>query len=178
MCTRLISIIVIVLASTLIGGCGGGGSRQSSQKESVSPSTRSDNTISPQPAVPQPSEKESVSPKGPVAQTIDYQVLKESHPALGKKGGIGMDILVDESATKEEVMALASRLRARYHDKDFIWINIFDSRDDWADRENMTKGALPRYSEKDFYRHFLVDITKNEATGLDKINWVAEGRDH
>jgi len=74
MYTRVISIVAIVIALTIIGGCKGSDSRQSSQKESVSPSTRSDNTISPQPAMPPPSERESVSPS---TRSTDKSVSKQ-----------------------------------------------------------------------------------------------------
>ena len=41
---------------------------------------------------------------------IKYQVLREWKP----KNGIGMELLVNENATKQEIMKLAKHLRKNY----------------------------------------------------------------
>jgi len=107
-------------------------------------------------------------------ETLDYQVLREwDIPA----GGIGMDLLVDESATKEEVLALAAHLREEYSDG-YIYIYIFDSLEAHAARETEIRtGHLPsNYSDEEYWKHHLVNIIRNPKTGYDEIQWVAEGR--
>jgi len=108
---------------------------------------------------------------GPTAP-IDYQVLREwKIPA----GGIGMELLVDETATKDEVLALAAHLRQEHSDG-YIYIDIFDSVA--AQRARLTEartGQLP-ISEEEYWKHHLVMIFRNPKTGYDEIQWVAEGR--
>jgi len=108
---------------------------------------------------------------GPTAP-IDYQVLREwKIPA----GGIGMELLVDESATKEEVLALAAYLQEKYSDGT-IYIDIFDSVEAQAARETEVRtGHLP-ISEEEYWKHHLVMIFLVPETGMDEIRWVAEGR--
>ncbi len=107
----------------------------------------------------------------PTQNIIQYEVLKQWTFPMSGFGGIGMDILVSEKATKDEVLNLARYLRT-IHGKGGIMINIFDSKEAYLNRENL------QYPEKKYFRHFLVQITKNPVTGFDKIEWVAEGRDH
>ncbi len=103
---------------------------------------------------------------------MDYQVLREwKIPA----GGIGMELLVDESATKGEVLALAAHLRDEHSDG-YIYIDIFDSVA--AQRARLAEastGQLP-ISEEEYWKHHLVMIKLAPNTGLDEILWVAEGR--
>ena len=114
----------------------------------------------------------SCGPTAPPPKTLDYQVLREwDIPA----GGIGMELLVDDSATKEEVLALAAHLREEHSDG-YIYIDIFDSVA--AQRARLTEvrtGQLP-ISEEEYWKHHLVMIKLNPNTGLDEIQWVAEGR--
>jgi len=110
---------------------------------------------------------------GPAAP-IDYQVLREwKIPA----GGIGMELLVDESATKEEVLALAAYLWEE-HSNGYLIIDIFDSLEAHAARETETRtGHLPsNYSDEEYWKHHLMIIIRNPKTGYDEIQWVAEGR--
>ena len=110
---------------------------------------------------------------GPTAP-IDYQVLREwKIPA----GGIGMEFLVNESATREEVLALADHLREEYSDG-YLIMDIFDSLEAHAARETETRtGHLPsNYSDEEYWKHHLVNIIRNPKTGYDEIQWVAEGR--
>jgi len=108
---------------------------------------------------------------GPTAP-IDYQVLREwKIPA----GGVGMELLVDETATKDEVLALAAHLREEYSDG-YLIIDIFDSLEAHAARETEARtGQLP-ISEEEYWKHHLVMIFRNSKTGYDEIQWVAEGR--
>jgi len=108
---------------------------------------------------------------GPTAP-IDYQVLREwKIPA----GGVGMELLVDETATKDEVLALAAHLREEYSDG-YLIIDIFDSLEAHAARETEARtGQLP-ISEEEYWKHHLVMIFRNSKTDYDEIQWVAEGR--
>ena len=85
-----------------------------------------------------------------------------------------MELLVDESATKEEVLALAAHLREE-HSGGHIVIDIFDSVEAHAARETETRtGHLPsNYSEEEYWKHHLVMIFRNPSTGYDEIEWVA-----
>lgn len=107
-------------------------------------------------------------------ETLDYQVLREwDIPA----GGIGMELLVSETATKEEVLALATYLREEYSNG-HIYIYIFDSLEAHAARETETRtGKMPsNYSDEEYWKHHLVNIIRNPTTGYDEIQWVAKGR--
>ena len=88
-----------------------------------------------------------------------------------------MELLVDESATKEEVLALAAYLWEEHSDG-YIVIDIFDSLEAYAAREMETRiGHLPsNYSDEEYWKHHLVNIIRNPKTGYDEIKWVAEGR--
>ncbi len=98
-----------------------------------------------------------------------YEVLRRwSIPA----GGIGMEILVSDTTTKNDVLALARKLRNDNLSKGYIFISIFDSREACARRLDES------YPEKKLFKHYLVQITVNPNTGFDKINWMAEGRPH
>lgn len=116
----------------------------------------------------------SCGPTVPSPEILDYQVLREwKIPA----GGIGMELLVDESATKEEVLALAAHLREE-HSGGYIVIDIFDSVEAHVARETETRtGHLPsNYSEEEYWKHHLVMISQNPSTGYDEIEWVAKER--
>jgi hypothetical protein len=105
------------------------------------------------------------------ADLIPFEVLKNWQIP---PGGIGMIILVSEKATKDEVMKLAVKLRERYihkyKGKGGIYIDIFDSKEAWLNRDN------PKYPEAKFDRSWLVNINVNPYTGYDKIEWTAIGR--
>ena len=84
-----------------------------------------------------------------------------------------MEILVDEAASREDVMNLAKSLQ-RQHAGKYSVIDIFDSRDAWQHRLD------EEYSEKEFWRHYLVQIAGKFRGWEDgqEIHWVAKGRDH
>jgi hypothetical protein len=90
-------------------------------------------------------------------------------------GGVGMEILVSEEATKEEVLTLAYHLRAKYLSEGFIVIRVFDSKEAYLRK---CRDDDPNYPHEKYMKHFLVDLVRNPKTGYDRINWVAEGRDH
>ena len=100
---------------------------------------------------------------------IAYETLRRWTP---QGGGVGMIILVSEETTKEEVLALARHLRSEYLSMGWVWIDIFDSKEAYLHRDN------PNYPEEKYSKHWLVNVVRNPKTGHDKINWVAEGRDH
>ncbi len=109
----------------------------------------------------------SCGPTAPPPETLDYQVLREwDIPA----GGIGMDLLVSETATKEEVLTLATYLRSKYSHKGYIVISILDSKEA---QTNKIQGTM---SDEEFRKHFLVQITRNPKTGYDEIEWLATER--
>jgi hypothetical protein len=83
-----------------------------------------------------------------------------------------MIILVSEEATKEEVLTLAYHLRSKNLSMGWIWIDIFDSKEAYLHRDD------PNYPEEKYSKHWLVNAMRNPKTDHDKINWVAEGRDH
>ena len=104
---------------------------------------------------------------GPAAPTLDYQVLREwDIPA----GGIGMELLVSETAIKEEVLTLATYLRSKYSYKGYVFISILDSKEA---QTNKIQGTM---SDEEFRKHFLVQITRNPKTGYDEIEWLATER--
>jgi len=87
-------------------------------------------------------------------------------------GGIGMELLVSEKATKKEVIALAQYLRSKYSSKGFINIEIFDLEEAYLHRDD------PSYPEKKYFKHYLISAVRNPKTGYEKINWMARGRNH
>jgi len=108
----------------------------------------------------------SCGPTAPPPEILDYQVLREwDIPA----GGIGMDILVSETATKEEALALATYLRSK-HSKGNLFVSIFDSKEAQVSR---FQGTM---SDEEFRKHFLVQIIRNTKTGYDGIEWLATER--
>jgi len=110
----------------------------------------------------------SKKPEPKAEEFIGYQTLREW--TIGASG-IGMEILVSPTNTKEEIMALAGHLRKekiRSGTRNIVF--IFDSRDAWANREN------DNYPQEKYMKHFLVSINV-PATGRPEIRWEAEGRD-
>ena len=108
------------------------------------------------------------------ASLIDYEVLKN----WSKNRFVGMQILVSEKSTKEEVMALAKHLRSKYVGS-IISIYIFDSKETPRHQDDLANfGSWQNYTEEKYYKHWLVQISINPNTGYDKIDWIAEGRDH
>jgi len=105
-------------------------------------------------------------------ETIDYQVLREwKIPAGGR--GIGMELLVSETATKEEVLALATHLRSKYLSRGAINIEIWDSHEAYIE-SRVYEQDPDRYSEKEMeeiFKHILVWIQRNPHTGWDEIKW-------
>ncbi len=99
---------------------------------------------------------------------LPYQTLRQWSPG----GGIGMDILVPEKTTKEQVLELARFIRADYDAEPFIYVFIFDSKTAWQHRDDEA------YPQKVYMRHFLATVMRNTKTGFDEIKWQAKGRDH
>lgn len=96
--------------------------------------------------------------------SIKYNIVEQW--SVGVKG-VGMRIVVDPNASKEDVMRLANNLKNEYHVNDQVEINIFDS--EMAAR-NQTNSLYP---EKELFSHYLVSIRINRATGFSRIAWMA-----
>jgi len=142
----IVTIIVALIVLVIIMGC-------AKEEEPKISETESETEIS----------------KKTKQQFIAYEVLRLWTP---QRDGIGMIILVSEEATKEEVLAFAQHLKAKNISKEWIWIDIFDSKEAYLHRDD------PNYPEKTYSKHWLVQIFQNRKTGEDRIDWIAEGREH
>lgn len=112
-----------------------------------------------------------VAPVVPVKKSVlAYKILRQWKPQ-GGQSGTGMDILVDESAKKQEVLDLAKSLNKEFMPKGSVIISIFDKEDAWKNRENTN------YPEKEYFKHYLVEITYNKNNGFSEIKWCAENRE-
>lgn len=119
------------------------------------------------------------SPTATAQPVISYDIVRRWEMPCRGKGGIGMEMLVSPNATREQVMQLAGKLRAEFSNKGCIQIAIYDSREAWMDRLDALKPeAKLRLSEEEYFRHYLVDISRNANTGHDETIWVAKGRGH
>lgn len=93
-----------------------------------------------------------------------------------------MDILVAESSTKAQAMALASALleenRALRHFK----LGIYDSRKAWKAKGVLTSpgpdGITTDYPREEYERHFLVEAYWDPKISEPTINWWAFKRNH
>jgi hypothetical protein len=109
--------------------------------------------------------------KTPDGNLIHYETLKQTRRGDGK---VILAVLVDEKATKQEVMKLAESLWAK---GDLATLDVFDSRavyeaGEWERREMR---ANPRIPEKEMARHWLAQGMPETTPN---VRWVAEGRDH
>lgn len=86
--------------------------------------------------------------------------------------GYGMEILVDEKANKEDILRLAGDIRSNYIDKTILSVSIFDSREACRNRLN------ENYPEGEYFKHYLVELGRNQNSGYDEIQWTARDRDH
>lgn len=102
-----------------------------------------------------------------IKKIIDYQILRKWIPGIS---GVGMDILVSECASKEEVLKLARKLRKESKPKGSVFISIFDTKEAWRNRENSD------YPDSKYFKHFLVSIIINPHTGHEQLIWMAKGR--
>ena len=120
-------------------------------------------------AVRNAKEKNAVVRMAQEKKIIPYDVLESKKIPFG----LTMDILVNETATKEEVIKLAESLRQK-HINTHRGISIFDSRE--AQHRQLDKS----YPEAELSKHWLVTITRNviDEGKLDTIRWVAEGRNY
>ena len=99
--------------------------------------------------------------------TIPYEVLSKKS---GRSGKFTMDVLVDQSASKEDVMKLAESLRRKYSGE-FQVISIYDS------REAARRRTDDSYPEKELSKHWLVVIDTLSDPGKE-VRWVAKERGH
>jgi hypothetical protein len=87
-------------------------------------------------------------------------------------GKLYMDLLVKETATKEEVLTLAAHLLKEY-DGRYATINIFDAREAWRRRDDET------YPQDEYFRHWLVQLDALTLQNDPRMDsWCAKGRDH
>ena len=102
-------------------------------------------------------------------KVISYEVLASKNIPFG----VSMDVLVNETATKQQVMELAENLRQK-HVSTHRGISIFDS------REAQRRQTDESYPEAELSKHWLATITRTVIDGgkLDTTRWVAEGRNH
>ena len=98
---------------------------------------------------------------------LSYEILSKGRGREGIPDCIGMEILVNANASKQDVMELAHYFLQKYPNK-LTLIDILDSREAWRHREDETDAA---YSDKEFFKHWLVQIVDG------KIYWEAKGRD-
>jgi DNA-directed RNA polymerase subunit RPC12/RpoP len=114
----------------------------------------------------------SSDPKAASAQKpIPYDVLISNKNNSGK---IRLDILVQETATKEEVLKLAAHLLKEY-DGRYSIIDIFDAREAWQSREDDDE----TYPQSEYFRHWLVHLDALDLKSDPRMDlWAARGRDH
>lgn len=107
-----------------------------------------------------------------IARGIHYEILRQWDV---NDEGLGMEILVDESASKRDVMKLAESLSKEYAGK-YSVIDIYDSREACESRLD------PSYPEKNLDRHWLVQMApKGKVFAWDdgqEVHWIAKGRTH
>ena len=100
---------------------------------------------------------------------IQFEVLRQWDIP---NNGFGMEILVDEKANKAEVVHLAEAIRSQYLSKYLLTVSIFDAREAWVNRLNES------YPEEKYFKHYLVELIRNQNSGYDEIQWTAKNRDH
>lgn len=121
--------------------------------------------VIPAPSVSYNKPKEIVS--APDSSIIPYKILHDKDiPRVIRT----LYILVSPQATQEDVLRLTRDLLVQYDEYPSFYLQIFDNQEAYSGRSN------PAYPEKEYWRHFLVDVTRNASTGYNSVNWVAEGR--
>ncbi|MEJ2368050.1 MAG: hypothetical protein P8Z49_06820 [Acidobacteriota bacterium] len=105
------------------------------------------------------------------SKVIPYDILREQivGPVLS------VEILVDDTATKDQVLALAQELGRSYLADESIrraFVFIYDSRE--AQERRMDES----YPRSDFLSHYLAAVSIDKDTGENTIRWTAEGRGH
>ena len=108
---------------------------------------------------------------GESKKLIPYTLLKkEPRP----DGLLVIYVLVDEKATRPQVMDLAENFGREYAGR-YAFLYIFDS------RQACEHALDPAYPDKDVDRHWLVTMVGDPALRENPngdIKWLAEGRDH
>jgi len=95
---------------------------------------------------------------------ITYETLRKWDILVNE--GVGMELLVSPSATKQEVMTLARHLKSKYRSRNkYVWVNIFDSKIAYLRRDDMS------YPQAEYWKHFLVQVNLSN-----EVMWVAKGR--
>jgi len=115
-----------------------------------------------------------------VEYPIKFAVLKDHNFTFGDRGlassgtrkGRTFEILVSASANRDKIMKLAQVLFDENKNKQYLMLNIFDSQEAYDNRGN------EEYSEKEYWKHFLVQGNYNAAAGKSELIWCAENRGH
>ncbi len=108
----------------------------------------------------------------PAKKLIPYKVLEQRRDL---RGWLTLSVVVDEGATKEEVMALAESL---WQKEGMDTLNVFDSREAfevmlWEGRNGRQH---PSYPESKMQQHWLVQ-GYGKTIDVDKVpHWIAKGR--
>jgi hypothetical protein len=101
-------------------------------------------------------------------QVIDYTVLRDWKPNKDYRG-LGLEILVGEEATEEELVALIRNLaRGREH----VHIRVYSSQEAYRQEQRQTYGDA-------YKRGYLLFYVKNLSgsgrfDGLNEIRWMQE----
>lgn len=103
-----------------------------------------------------------------LSQKIPFKIIKRGN--MGTRG-ISLVLIVPGKMTKEEVMKLAKQIQDS-SSKTLLFIQIFDSIEAYKNQGN------DKYPEKKYWKHFLVDMAINPSSGINRVDWVAEGRNH
>ena len=107
----------------------------------------------------------AVSVPQPVA--IPYEEIWRGRE---QPGGLNRHYLVSKGASKEDVLRLASDLKAQAEPGKYVSIEIWDS------AESHRRRLDESYAASEVFRHHLVSVTVNPTTGFNETQWTAEGR--
>ncbi len=101
-------------------------------------------------------------------QVIDYTILRDWKPNKDYRG-LGLEILVGEEATEEELVALIKKLaRGREH----VTVRVYSSQEAYRQEQRQTYGEA-------YKRGYLLFYVKNLSgsgrfDGLNEIRWMQE----
>ena len=93
---------------------------------------------------------------------MEFEVVREWIP---RDVGIGLEIVVDESTTKDMVVELGEYFRRTYAKELFVFIAIFDNEEAAKNRNTLS------YPEEELMSHYLVQLTVNKNAGENELKW-------
>lgn len=91
---------------------------------------------------------------------IKYDVLKDYERGQGKT----LEILIPPETETGQIISLAKYLYKKNNNFHFLYINIFDSKGAYLRRDDLS------YPEKEFGKHWLLSIGRNNTTGYNKAH--------